>query len=251
VDDFTTSELTVKHTVQNDPAGDLAAPAAVASAPPPSGPTINVTAETVAPGIWLLAGQSHHSVVAEFADHLVLIEAPQSEARTLAVIARARELAPDKPLTTLVTTHHHFDHTAGVRAAIAEGLKVITHAGNVDFFQDIASRPHTMSPDALAKSPRPAVVEPVDDERVFEDAAMSMTLYHVAGSPHSDTMLMAYFPRQRVLVEVDVFSPGAAVNPYAANLLENVTRRKLQVDRIVPLHGSIAPFEALVKVSTS
>jgi glyoxylase-like metal-dependent hydrolase (beta-lactamase superfamily II) len=251
VDDFTTSELTVKHTVQNDPAGDLAAPAAVASAQPPSGPTINVTAETVAPGIWLLAGQSHHSVVAEFADHLVLIEAPQSEARTLAVIARARELAPDKPLTTLVTTHHHFDHTAGVRAAIAEGLKVITHAGNVDFFQDVASRPHTMSPDALAKSPRPAVVEPVDDERVFEDAAMSMTLYHVAGSPHSDTMLMAYFPRQRVLVEVDVFSPGAAVNPYAANLLENVTRRKLQVDRIVPLHGSIAPFEALVKVSTS
>ena len=67
------------------------------------------------------------------ADHLTLIEAPLSEARTLAVIARARELKPGTPLTQLVTTHHHFDHTAGLRAAIAEGLTIITHEGNRAF----------------------------------------------------------------------------------------------------------------------
>jgi hypothetical protein len=37
------------------------------------------------------------------------------------------------------------------------------------------------------------------------------------------------------------------VNPYAANLLENITKRKLQVDRIVPLHGAIVPFVELQK----
>jgi hypothetical protein len=249
VDDFMTSELVVRQATRSDAVGDLAAPAPVAGAPPPGSPAISVTAEPVAPGIWLLAGQSHHSVLAEFADHLVLIDAPQSEARSLAVIAKARGLKPDKPLTTLVTTHHHFDHTAGVRAAVAEGLTIVTHAGNADFFQEVAKRPHTITPDALARNSRPVTVETVDEERVMKDAAMEMALYHVAGNPQSDTMLMAYFPRARVLVEVDAFSPAAAVNPYAANLLENVTKRKLQVERIVPLHGTIVPFADLVKAA--
>jgi glyoxylase-like metal-dependent hydrolase (beta-lactamase superfamily II) len=69
----------------------------------------NVTAAAIGKGVWFLAGQSHHSVLVEFADHLMLIEAPQSEARTLAVIAKAKEIVPKKPLTELVTTHHHFE----------------------------------------------------------------------------------------------------------------------------------------------
>jgi hypothetical protein len=56
----------------------------------------------VAKGIWWLAGQSHHSVLVEFSDHLMLIEAPQNDTRTLAVIAKARELVPGKPLTQIV-----------------------------------------------------------------------------------------------------------------------------------------------------
>ena len=55
---------------------------------------MNVAVEEVAPGVWFLAGQSHHSTVVAFKDRLVLIEAPQSEARSLAVIARARNCGP-------------------------------------------------------------------------------------------------------------------------------------------------------------
>ena len=76
---------------------------------------------------------------------------------------------------------------------------------------------------------------------------MTVQLFHIAGNPHGDTMLMAYFPKERILVEADAFSPGAAVQPYAANLLENIKKHNLRVDRIVPLHGTIAPFSELVK----
>ncbi len=82
---------------------------------------------------------------------------------------------------------------------------------------------------------------------MLADSSRTVTLYHVAGCPHADTMLMAYLPRERLLVEVDAYSPGAAVQPYAANLLENIRTRKLQVDRIVPLHGTIATLADLVK----
>ncbi len=251
VDDFTTADLNLTKQTVDGEVGDLAAPAAAASAAVAAPAAPAVTTEAVAPGVWFLAGQSHHSVLVEFSDHLMLIEAPQSEARTLAVLAKARELKPGKPLTQLVTTHHHFDHTAGLRAAIAEGLMVITHEGNKAFVETMAARPHTQQPDTLAKNPKNVRVETVGADRVYKDATMEVDLYHVAGNPHSDTMLMAYLPKARVLVEVDAFSPGSAVQPYAANLLENITTRKLRVDRIVPLHGAIVPYAELIKTQAA
>ena len=242
VDNFTTWEIRATKQTLDGEVGDLAAPAAAPAAKPDAAPTPNVTAEPIGKGIWLLAGQSHHSVLVEFADHLMLIEAPQSEARTLAVIAKAKQTVPNKPLTQLVTTHHHFDHTAGMRAAISEGTDVITHTGNREWVENMAKRPHTIQPDTLATKPTRVVVEGVDDSKEIKDQTMTVVLYHVAGNPHSDTMLMAYFPRDRVIVEVDAYSPGPGPHIYAANLLENIEKRKLRVDRIVPLHGTIGTF---------
>lgn len=245
VDDFTTYEInaTAQHVDAN--IGDLAAPASVSKPVTPAAPNVVVT--QVGKGVWFLGGQSHHSVLVEFADHLMLIEAPQSEARTLAVIAKARETVPGKSLTQLVTTHHHFDHTAGMRAAIAEGMTVITQAGNKEWVENMARRPHTLQPEALAQKANRLYVETVDEEKEIKDGSMTVQLFHVAGNPHSDTMLMAYIPSVRAIVEVDAFSPGSQVQPYAANLLENIQKRKLRVDTIVPLHGAIVPFAELTK----
>ena len=250
VDDFTTAALKVTRQTIDGPLGDLAAPAAVAG-PRPAPAPISVKPEPVAKGVWLMGGGSHHSALIEFSDHLMLVDAPQSEARTLAVIAQAKQTVPNKPLTQLVVTHHHFDHTAGLRAAIAEGMNVITHAGNREWVERMANRPHTIQPDTLAKNATRLVVETVDGEKAYTDPSMTVQLFHVAGNPHSDTMLMAYIPRERLLIQVDAFSPGAGPHLYAANLLENIQKRNLRVDRIVPLHGAISPMADLVKAVDS
>ena len=248
-DDVTTADVRVTKQAVDAETGDLAAPAAAASAPAVAGvPPATVTVEELAPRVWLLAGQSHHSVLVEFDDHLTLIEAPQNDTRALAVIAKARELRPNKPLTQLVVSHHHFDHSGGVRAAMAEGLTVIAHEGAVEYLEEAGKRPHTVVPDALAKNQKPVNVEGVDGERVLMDRTMTVNLYAIEGSPHSNTMLVAYFPRERLLVEADVFTPGAAVAPYAPNLLQNIRKRNLRIDRIAPLHGKVVPFGELVKV---
>jgi glyoxylase-like metal-dependent hydrolase (beta-lactamase superfamily II) len=246
-DKYTTAELHVaKQNIDGD-AGDLAAPAAAASAAAPVAPPVMVTVTEAAPGIWWLAGGSHHSVLVEFADHLTLIEVPQNDARALAVIAKAREIRPDKPLTHAVISHHHFDHTGGIRAAISEGLTLITQKENAQYFQDAAARSHTIVPDALSKSPKPVKIEAVGEELELKDATRTVDLYHIAGSPHADTLLMAYFPKERIIVEADVYNPGSTVIPFAPNFLDNVTRRHLRIDRILPLHGMIGQFSELPK----
>ncbi len=187
-------------------------------------------------------------MLVEFDDHLTLIEAPQNDVRALAVIAKAKELRPNKPLTQLVLSHHHFDHSGGVRAAMSEGLTIIAHEAAAEYIEEAGKRPHTVVPDALQKNPKPVNVEAVDGERVLMDKTMTVNLYAIEGNPHADTLLIAYFPRERLLVEADVYTPGAAVAPYAPNLLENIRKRNLRVDRVVPLHGKVVPFAELVKV---
>jgi glyoxylase-like metal-dependent hydrolase (beta-lactamase superfamily II) len=242
----------VTATKVNAAAGDLEAPKEAASAPAEPLPAIQVN--EVAKGIWYLTGQTHHSVLAEFQDHLMLIEVP-SEARTLAVIAKARELVPGKPLTQAVVTHHHFDHSGGIRAAVSEGLTIIAHPGAAKFIEDIVGRKHEIEADALAKSPKPLNLQTVEGEMTFEDEAMSVALYPIEGSPHADTLLMAYFPRAGLLVEADVYSPPAPNAPptlgypFAANLVTNCQEHELKVENLLPIHGRMVPMSALLEAA--
>ncbi|MDH3440020.1 MAG: MBL fold metallo-hydrolase, partial [Gammaproteobacteria bacterium] len=209
----------------------------VASAPISGTPPATVTAEQVADGVWRLAGQSHHSVLIEFSDHLVIVEAP-NETRLLAVLAKAEELVPGKPVTKVVNTHHHFDHSGGVRAAVASGLTVITHATNEHFYRRMAVQPSTIVPDALSNSPQAISIETVADERTYQDESMTLELYHVAGNPHSASILMGYLPAQRMLIQVDLFTTGRTTPQlFAPNLLDNIERRGLAVDTVLSLHG--------------
>ena len=246
-DAFTTTDVRVTRQTVDADAGDLAAPASAASAALPAPQPPNVTVEDVSPGVWLLAGGSHHSALVEFSDHLMLIDAPQNDARTLAVIAKARELRPGKPLTHVVNSHHHFDHSGGVRAAVSEGLTVITHEGNVAFFEEMVKRPHTRAPDALAKNPKPLKIEAAGAERVITDGAVMVRLYAVPGE-HSETMLMAYLPRERALIVIDLYEPGEAHHMFLRAFVEDLKKRKnLRVERIIPLHGKVVSYEQMIE----
>jgi glyoxylase-like metal-dependent hydrolase (beta-lactamase superfamily II) len=151
----------------------------------------------------------------------------------------------------VINTHHHFDHAGGLRAAMSEGLTVITHAGNVAFFRDLARRRYQIVEDALSRTPRTPRVEGVATRRVLADSTRRVEVHHIRGSQHAATLLMVYLPAERLLIEADVYSPPApnVTSPppaiFAPNLVANIDRLGLQVDRIVPIHGRVVPVSDL------
>ncbi|MGB7219174.1 MAG: MBL fold metallo-hydrolase, partial [Vicinamibacterales bacterium] len=222
----------------------LVQPPAQTAAPNPP----NLPVAEVAKGIWFVTGGGIPCVIVEFADHVALVEVGGGDARVQALVAKAKELVPGKPVTQAIVSHHHFDHTAGLRAAVAEGLTIITHRVNEAWFREAVARKHTIVVDALARSPKPLKIVVFDDSYSIKDASMEVTLYHLVNSTHGDGILAAYFPRERVYAEPDVWNPGAQIQPHIQNLWADITRRKLQIDRVIPLHGTaVQPFSELEK----
>jgi hypothetical protein len=225
----------------------LGAPDAVKSSPAATVPPQVVTVDPVAKGIWWLSGSGNHrSIVFEFSDHLVLFEVPLNETRSKAVIDEARKLS-SKPLTHAVVSHHHFDHSGGLRVAVAEGLTIITHKDNEAFFKDLVARPWTVQPDALAKAPKPLTLQLVDDTLTLKDAAMELQLYHLLDNPREGTNLFGYVPKERLLVQADLYDNTWDRHLWGQNVLANIERRKLKVDRDIPVHGAIEPFAKMVE----
>lgn len=242
---FPTLELTIS-AVQPNAAVDLPVPAAVQSA---TIPALKAEAQKIGEGVWYVAGGSHHSVAVEFPDQVAVIEGPQNEARSTVVVDEVKRVAPNKPIRYVINTHHHFDHSGGLRTFAAEGATIITHAMNRPFYEKAFAAPRTLNPDKLAESKKTAKFETFTDKKVLSNGGRTLELYHVRGNPHNDAIVMAYLPKERILIEVDLFAPTTGNAPlapiprsFAMNLYDNVQRLKLDVDKVVPLHGRIATW---------
>jgi hypothetical protein len=242
------NKLYVDKNAIDEPIDDLSAPSDVrsAAAPVPAAPAVDAT--RVGQGVWLLHGNGGaNSVLFEFADHLTMFEAPSSQAWTKALIERARATVPGKPVTELVVSHHHFDHTGGIRQAMAEGLTIIAHKGTEGLFREIASRAGTIAPDALGPTPKPLKFKAVDDHLRLGDATMQVDLYHVVSNSHMAEALFAYVPKDRLLVEGDFFDVGWELYWWQKTYADNIAYRQLQVDSDVPVHGRVVPIAQVMQ----
>jgi glyoxylase-like metal-dependent hydrolase (beta-lactamase superfamily II) len=211
-----------------------APPAAPGGAPAP--PTVH--SEKLADGVYRITG-GYVALAIDFKDHVVVLEGGQNEARGLAVIAEAKRVIPNKPIRYVVNTHAHFDHGSGLAPFVAEGITIITHANNKAFLEKALGAPRTLVGDALAKANRKPKVEGVADKRVLQDANHPIELHHVKGLEHSDGMLIAFLPKERILFTGDFNIPaaGAPAAPAIATLVQNVDRLKLDFDRHVLVHA--------------
>jgi glyoxylase-like metal-dependent hydrolase (beta-lactamase superfamily II) len=215
-------------------------------------PQVRVASQKLADGVWFVGGGSHNSLAVEFMDFVTVIEGPLDDARSNAVIAETHKVIPNKPIRYLVNTHHHWDHSGGIRAFVAEGATVITDERNKDFYQNVvlAPQPRTLSPDRLSQfpfaktGPGTLALQTFTDRYTIADGTQTIELYHVDGLNHAADMLVAYLPQSKILVNADLYSPPPAggnlqnVSENAVVLFRNIKRLKLDVAQHVPIHGN-------------
>jgi hypothetical protein len=119
---------------------------------PPAPPAMVVTTEKLGDGLYRLTTGpgSYDSLIVEFKNYVMMLEAGQSVARGTAYIAETKKLMPNKPIRYVMVTHPHSDHTGGLPALVAEGATIITQKNNEEFLDKALNTPRTLLDDVLA-----------------------------------------------------------------------------------------------------
>ena len=237
--DLKVSDVKVNAVVNIQPpqgrGGAPAAPAAAAANPP-------AQSEKLGEGVYLITG-GYVVIAVDFKDYIALVESGQNEPRALAVIAEAKRLIPNKPIRYLINTHSHIDHSSGLRPFVAEGATIITHQINKAYLEKVLSLPHSLNPDKAQTAGKKPKVEGMGDKKVLTDGTHVLELHHLKNFGHHDGMIVAYLPKEKILLQADAYNPQPTTatplnppSPYTLSLVDNIQRLKLDVQRIVPVH---------------
>jgi glyoxylase-like metal-dependent hydrolase (beta-lactamase superfamily II) len=226
-----------------------------------SAPPVRVDAWKLADGVWLLGGSTHNSVAVEFRDFVTVVEAPLDEERSLAVIEEVVKLVPNKPIRFVVNTHDHFDHMGGLRTYHHIGATIVTHKRNRAFFEEeyLNYVPRTLQPDLMTlyqptEIREGYVLETVAENYVLSDGVRNLHISYVQPLAHVEGMLMAYLPREKIVIEADLYDPPAPGAPAPAahashrSFYNHVQRLGLEVATIAPIHGRAVPWGEFLKV---
>lgn len=229
------SKLYVDRNIVDAQIDDLSAPPALRTARPPQagGGDANLAPIKVADHVWFINGNTFF----EFDDHITMVEANRTDAALQGVLKVANTLVPGKQVTQVIQTHHHFDHSVGLRAAVAEGLTIISRRGNEAIFREMVTRPAKLFPDALGRNPKPLKFIPVDDHLKLKDSTNEVNIYHIIGNYHMADGVIIHVPASNVLVEADLTTQNWDYNWWGDCLMNNIEYRKIKVDTNLSVHA--------------
>lgn len=214
-------------------------------AAPPGGPA---EVDKLADGVFLLenvAGPNQHMLAVEFKDYILVVEAPGSSQGTATAWKKIKEAIPNKPVKYLVVTHHHGDHTGGVRTFLDEGVTVVAAPGTGEYIQALAGT----NDDGTANKTRKVKLETVRGKRIFEDETQRVEIIDFGPNPHAKEMLAAYLPKQKLLFEADMFinplndAPQGPPQPTTVAFADKLRDLGISVERLAGTHGKVADWQ--------
>jgi glyoxylase-like metal-dependent hydrolase (beta-lactamase superfamily II) len=195
----------------------------------------------LAPNVQHVQGGGANHLIVNMKDGLVVVDAPVDNGESAEVIKLAKAKYPGKPIKTLVLTHHHMDHTGGVREFAAEGATVIVPTPDKAYFEEAIKRPHTIEPDAQQKAQKPANVQEVKDTLSLKDDTVEINLYNIP-NPHVEGYLLVHVAKENVLFVTDLISPRGQIgrNPGTVAVGDALRKHNITNATIAGGHGATA-----------
>ena len=195
----------------------------------------------LAPNVQHVQGGGANNLIVNMKDGLVVVDAPVDEGESLEVIKLAKAKYPGKSIKTLVLTHHHMDHTGGMRAFAAEGATVVVPTPDKAYFEEVIKRAHTIEPDAQQKAMKPANVQEVKDTLSLKDDTVEINLYNIP-NPHVEGFLLVHVVKENVLFVTDLVSPRGQIgrNPGTVAVGDALRKYNITNATIAGGHGATA-----------
>ena len=182
-------------------------------------------------------------------DQVVVIDATSTEARTLALIDAIRSVS-DRPMATLVNTHHHGDHTHGnylfrdaTIVAHRRCREVMMAAGRIVDYS--AAFPGVEWGDLEFAAPTLTFEGTLD----LYAGGLEIELHDIGSVAHTDGDVMAWLPEPSVLFSGDLIFHGGT--PFALfgsvqGTIDAMDRvESFGADVLVPGHGPVARGPAI------
>jgi len=206
--------------------------------------------------IYTTSAGGYNVLFVDFNDYIFVMETPGNDRVSLQAIEQIKKTIPGKPIKYVAVTHHHDDHAGGIRTYMAEGATLIVAPGEEAFFKKVSAVRFSADPDTLTRKPREPKFEPLQNgKRVLTDGTMTVELYDIGKGPHTEEMLVAYFPNQKLIYQGDLLNRPSngdypIANDTSVHFLNWIDSKKLAVEMTIPVHGTpttIAEFRKAVE----
>jgi glyoxylase-like metal-dependent hydrolase (beta-lactamase superfamily II) len=193
------------------------------------------------PNVQHVEGGTANNLIVAMKDYLVIFDAPYGELQSRWTIDAAKAKYPGKPIKYLVLTHHHMDHTGGMRTYVAEGATIIVPSPDKAYFEKDVAAPRTLVPDDLQKKPRAATITEVADQMVLKDDTDEIRIYSIP-NPHVQGMFVGYVVKANVFYVTDLISPRGPIERSPATVAVGEIIRKYGIAgaTIAGGHGTTA-----------
>lgn len=207
----------------------------IAAAPPAAMHT-----ETLAEGVYWVKENAQNSLFVEFEDHLIMIGGLPGVTQRIAEIQKR---VKDKPVKSIVMTHHHSDHIGGSQEVSDANIEFITVKEHQQVIRE------AISEEARDK----AKFTLVDNKKVYQDGSQQLEIYDIGPTEHTEHFLLAYLPKHNIIFEADHFTvaPTGPTPPRSANiasLVDAIKKHDLKVKFIASAHSNrAATFDQLME----